>query len=188
MSGVWVSIPDRKPPAPRVTKEDKQMAKVEKQQEHVSMLLGLRTPEREKKILRLLRAGNQLNTAAMASGVLPSTVEEWARADPAFAEKLMVAQAQAEIKCLELVMGHAEKKWEAAAYVLERRYPSNWKQRTTLEIDIGRLSNDDLMQLARRIAGQLPVGLMGGNSAPVALPEPSDPGDTIDAEFEDDLA
>lgn len=85
------------------------------------------------KIVSYLRAGSYIETAAAASGITKQTLHSWLRrgADgeepyAAFCEEVETAQAEGEVRCLALIASAAQKQWQAAAWLLERRYPEKY--------------------------------------------------------------
>jgi transposase len=103
------------------------------------------TPKLQAEILRLLRAGNYVETAAHIVGLHPGTVHDWlargARArgvtDQPFAEfseAVRRAQAQAEATDVRRVGKAASKTWRAAAWRLERRHPRRWGPKVQLMV------------------------------------------------------
>jgi len=86
-----------------------------------------RTPEREAKILDLLRAGNTRSTAALACGVGYSTFCEWVAKFPELAEQVKAAEAAAETLHVQNILNAASKgSWQASAWWLERRQYDSW--------------------------------------------------------------
>ena len=100
------------------------------------------TPETHALIVRLIGAGNYLETAAAAAGVSTSTMREWlrrgAREDDGIyadlADAVSKATAEAEAKdVIQISKAAAEGEWRAAAWKLERRYPERYGQKLTVE-------------------------------------------------------
>jgi hypothetical protein len=139
------------------------------------------TPEVQERLLKALRAGNYLSTAARFAGIHPATLHRWLeRGDPAgtrptdlpyrqFAEQVERAIAEAEVRDVTLISKAAETDWRAAAWRLARRYPKQWGDSTrrqdganeaasadgqrwhTAIARLKELPNDQLEQLARSL-------------------------------------
>jgi hypothetical protein len=95
-----------------------------------------RTPDRERRLLDAVRAGNTLRASAAYAGVNEVTVERWSHRFADFAESLSRAIAESEIHLVALVRTASTSDWRAASWLLERRFPETWSQRARLEIDI----------------------------------------------------
>lgn len=96
------------------------------------------TPERRKKIIRALEAGNYRHAACRHAGIGESTFYRWmevgeadAEADKRtiyreFMEGVIRAEAKAETQAVEALRMAMPGDWRAAAHYLERRYPGLW--------------------------------------------------------------
>lgn len=87
------------------------------------------TPDRHKRIVDLLRAGNQVNTAYQAAGVSETAYHNWISKGRGgeepyreFAEDVERARADAVSRMVDVVVKAAteEKTWQAAAWFLPR--------------------------------------------------------------------
>lgn len=108
----------------------------------------LLTAELTAKIAGYLEAGHGGTEAARLAGIGRTTYYEWlqrARDDEqagqetlytAFAERVAEAEAKLEETQLSRIQAAAEtpKGWTAAAWLLERRFPSRWSLRGRLEL------------------------------------------------------
>lgn len=127
--------------------------------------------QRVKRLLGYLSDGNVRVTAVKASGIVYQTFLNWMDLSPAFAALVEEAEASALSDCVGIVKKAAsphkvtkrktvtkdgevitdevqetrEYDWRAAAWLLERKDPVNWKERK--EIDLGSLSNEQLIAL-----------------------------------------
>lgn len=91
--------------------------------------------KRKAKVLRAIRAGNTISTAAAVAGVHRSTVYEWQKSVPGFADAIETARAQAEARDVATIARAARRgTWKAAAFMLERRSPRTWGPRLRLEL------------------------------------------------------
>ena len=99
------------------------------------------TPKLQEQVVGYLRAGAYVETAAAAAGISKETLYSWLRrgaADEvpfaAFAEAVEEAQALAEMRDLALIGKAAETEWTAAAWRLERKFPSRYGRRQAVEV------------------------------------------------------
>jgi hypothetical protein len=92
------------------------------------------TQKVQNEIIRFVRLGNYIETAAAVAGVARSTVFDWLRrgaregAGPYWEFSVAVRKAQAEAEATDLacVQLAARKDWRAAAWRLQHRFPSHW--------------------------------------------------------------
>ncbi len=89
--------------------------------------------KRQSAVLRAVRGGNTIATAARAAAIARSTLYEWLK-DPAFGEALEKAKASAEARDVALIARAARRNWKAAAWALERRNPRDWGLRIQVEV------------------------------------------------------
>ncbi len=116
------------------------------------------TPEVQETICRYVRQGLTYETAARAAGISESTFYRWrARGEKAqrgkfrqFWEAVKKAEAEAEQRLVERILAASRDSWQAAAWILERRYPDRWGRRDRVkhETDFG----DALAQVLERLA------------------------------------
>jgi hypothetical protein len=116
-----------------------------------------RTPEIEKKIKDLLKAGATRGDAARASGIAYETLRDWEKADPEFAEDIAQAEAECAAEMAERIYKEAKKSdgdWRAAVEWLKRRRRDEWSERQ--EISLGKvreMSDDELIAFIKGSAG-----------------------------------
>ena len=92
------------------------------------------TPEVQTTIVNALAAGTYLETAAKAAGINQDTLHSWlvngARCKSGiqkeFSEAIKKALASAEIRFGATIALASQYQWQAAAWMLERRYPDRW--------------------------------------------------------------
>ena len=110
------------------------------------------TPERMDAVLAGIRLGQSRTMAARAAGVTHTTIANWATASPDFAMALDKAEADGQQMLLRVVISAAAKNlpntWQAAAWLLERRWPSEFAQKSRLDVSI------DLQAEIRQLAEQ----------------------------------
>lgn len=95
-----------------------------------------KTEQRVEALLQSLRAGASRQRAAALAGIHRDTLYEWMKQDPAFSDAIEKAEAFAESRFLARVATAAEneKSWQAAAWILERRFPNEWRRREGVEV------------------------------------------------------
>ena len=146
------------------------------------------TREIGQRIIQAVRKGCFVETAADAAGVRRSTVRDWlyrgAREDAPprlakFNREMHQALADAELDLVEHVRIAGHEKWQAAAWLLERRYPDRWGPKLRLSAEaiermVAELSEAELETLATVISERsLPADGSGNGN-----------GDVVDVEAE----
>lgn len=89
------------------------------------------------RIVEALEGGNTRRAAAAAAGVDASTMRRWMKRGEdgdtdfrAFCAAVKKAESVCQKRCLDLINSAAAAgKWQAAAWVLERRWPESWARR-----------------------------------------------------------
>lgn len=90
--------------------------------------------EVERRILAMVRTGNDLAVAAQAAGISRSTLHRW-RARGAhegqgrffeFEQALVRAEAEGEARLVTLIARAGEQQWQANAWILTRRFRERW--------------------------------------------------------------
>lgn len=94
-----------------------------------------KTEQRVEALLQSLRAGASRQRSAALAGIHRDTLHEWMKQDPAFSDAIEKAEAFAEARFLSRVATAAEneRSWQAAAWILERRFPKEWSKREGVE-------------------------------------------------------
>lgn len=94
------------------------------------------TPETREKIYNALRAGNYRVAACKFAGISDETFRVWInrgkRGDAEFVEfleQVKQAEAQAEASLVATIRKAAGDHWQAAAWLLERKYVVRWGRR-----------------------------------------------------------
>lgn len=115
------------------------------------------TPKLQEEIVQVIRAGNYVETACSFVGINKTTFYDWlkrgareqarlekdssAKIDPQeriylnFSNAIKKAEAEAEARDVIIIGKAAEHQWQAAAWRLERKFPSKWGRRTDLDDD-----------------------------------------------------
>lgn len=91
------------------------------------------TPARIRTVIQYIRAGNYVETAALAAGIGVSTLHEWRAKHPDFAEAIQSARAIAEQRNVLLIQNAASESWQAAAWWLERSFPQKYGRHDRIE-------------------------------------------------------
>jgi uncharacterized protein YdiU (UPF0061 family) len=87
-------------------------------------------------VLRAIRDGNTEETAASAAGVAYCTFRLWKQRYPQFVAAIEKARAEAQANMVKVIVKAAPRNWQAAAWWLERRYPSEWGKVDRLELTL----------------------------------------------------
>ena len=99
------------------------------------------TPELQARICEAIRAGNYVHIAANFGGIDETTYHRWRargareKRGPyrAFHLAMKKAERDAEVALVAIWRKHALKCWQAAASLLERRYPQRWARHQVVE-------------------------------------------------------
>ncbi|MBZ0153732.1 MAG: hypothetical protein K8J09_19570 [Planctomycetes bacterium] len=126
------------------------------------------TDDQRDEILRQVAAGAYPERAARAAGVVGATMRSRRRSDKVFAQELDRAEACGESTLAGIVGEHATKIWQAAAWLLERRWPERWARPeirneilavTVNTDDLVKAFNQGMQALGRRWCGGDPANL-----------------------------
>ncbi len=101
------------------------------------------SPDIERRIVELLRAGNYVETAAACAGIHKDTLYRWLKEGArqpngiygGFAVAVERAQAEAEARDVTLIATAAREDWRAAAWRLERRSYARWGEHQKHDIE-----------------------------------------------------
>lgn len=108
------------------------------------------TPEVQTLVVEMLQAGNFIETAAAAAGIDRDTIRQWlkrgARAKSGkfrrFRDEVVKAMAESEAGLIALVGNAAiggdgvRGQWQAAAWLLERKFPEKYARRQKIEAKV----------------------------------------------------
>jgi transposase len=125
------------------------------------------TTEVEDRLLRALRLGCYVETAAALAGISRDTFYDWIKKGAkgvapyaAFARKVDQAMAESEARDLAVILKAAEKNWTAAAWRLERRFPDRYgrndRTRVEAKVEVTTEGEGLVQKLARLIDGDAP--------------------------------
>lgn len=93
------------------------------------------TPQRAKRVLMALRAGNTRRASAAAGGITDMTFRRWLRDKPQFAAEVYQAEAAAErLHTNTIQAAAASGDIRAAEFWLERRRPTEWGRVDRVEL------------------------------------------------------
>lgn len=84
------------------------------------MAKSKRTPELEKSVYDLLKAGNTKKVAALASGISQDTFYEYMK-DADFSDMVTRAESECQARYVTLITKAAAEDWKAAAWYLNNR-------------------------------------------------------------------
>ena len=102
------------------------------------------TAKRAKLVLEAVRRGQTYKLAAAYAGVSYSTLNRWRNigcSDDApakyrkFWKQLEQASGEAALRMIDHIEKAAQSDWKAATWILSRRHPDQWGQRTEPEYD-----------------------------------------------------
>ena len=112
-------------------------------------------PDRVAALLDALRVGATIEHAAAAAGVHRDTVHGWRQRYPAFDDAINRAAGEGVVACLRVVSGAATSgTWQAAAWLLERRYPAEYGRRAVTvatSVQVGQADRPDPMEQRKRL-------------------------------------
>lgn len=94
-------------------------------------------PAVQKAIVRFIHAGSYVETACAAAGIHKDTFYTWLKRGAVekkgiykdFSDAVQKAMAMSEIADIATVGAASKTQWQAAAWRLERRFPSKWGRR-----------------------------------------------------------
>lgn len=134
-------------------------------------------PELRETIINFIKAGNYIQTACEAAGIHPSTYCLWRqRAEQAeiegkkdkyseFFNAIKKAEKEAEAFLVANIKNAAVKKgaWQAAAFLLERKYPAQWGRKDmqkqehsgTIAVEYQKLTDEQLEERLLSMQGKL---------------------------------
>ena len=108
------------------------------------------------RIVAALRQGATYRLAALAGGISTDSLARWKKKHTDFAQRCQQAEADAALRWLDQIDQAAERDWRAAAWKLERRFPSEYgKERktddlageTTFRVKFPGMKDDEPIQL-----------------------------------------
>lgn len=95
---------------------------------------------RRGRLLAALESGATLRMAAAAAGVSEDTLSRWRKTRPGLQAEMDQAEAQGAVKALEQIRAAAQGgAWQAAAWMLERRYPNEYGRRAPAAENVNEL-------------------------------------------------
>jgi hypothetical protein len=105
------------------------------------------TPETVAVILEALGKGATHELACQAGGISHQTFAEWMRLYPEFLDGIKRVEAKTAQRWLDHIEAAAPKEWQAAAWLLERRYHQAYSRRTIDKAVQVQLTADDLSKM-----------------------------------------
>jgi DNA-binding XRE family transcriptional regulator len=111
-----------------------------------------KSPELEAAVLAGIEAGLTQTDAAQAAGIHRITLYRWKTEDEDFADRLAMAESTAKQTLTAVIVAAAQARlpqsWNAAAWLLERRWPDQYGPKARMEISV------DVRQEAERLAAE----------------------------------
>ncbi len=120
------------------------------------------TKERSERLVSLLRAGQNRESACAAVGIGTATLRRWLAAAESgdtrlarFARVIHEAESEAETRAVAQVQLHGKADWRALAWWLERRFPKKWGDHrvVTMRVEQEREQMLDVLQRALQQRG-----------------------------------
>lgn len=107
-------------------------------------------------ICQHLSTGNTRRTSCILAGISEDTFAIWLAKYPDFSDSVKRAEELSIARNVAHIHKAAMTTWQAAAYILERRRPDDWRLKTSLDIttngkDIRSMSTDELEATLERL-------------------------------------
>lgn len=90
------------------------------------------TPQTIKIILDAIRGGASQRDASALAGISEDTLSLWKR-DSDFSEQMRQKEVEFKMSQVKIIEKAAQKTWQAAAWLLERKYPNEYTNRVRIE-------------------------------------------------------
>ena len=94
------------------------------------------TPDRAKRILDALKAGNSRRAACASASISDETLARWLERSVDFADAVMRAEADSELELVRYIRNAAADDWKAAAHLLACRWPDTWAKRSQITLTL----------------------------------------------------
>src|SRR2546421_10078481 len=91
------------------------------------------SPEIVEEICKAVREGSSQKDAAILAGIAEATFYEWKNTKPEFAKPLEKAELECKNRNIKIIQKAAITTWQAAAWLLERRYFSEYALKQQFE-------------------------------------------------------
>lgn len=91
-----------------------------------------------------LKAGNSIKDSCLLAGISRETYYAWKKEHPDFSD--IIKKAEAECKARNIALIQQDKSWQSKAWWLERKYPEEFKERRSSEVE-----SKDLKEVADAI-------------------------------------
>lgn len=119
------------------------------------------TPERIERVLEATRKGLPRRVAAQCAGVTATTLYEWLargrRGEAPYsdlADRIKPVEAEGEESLVDIIRAAAPKQWQAAAWLLERRYQDRYALRQRHLHEMQPMSEEQAKRKYRELTGQ----------------------------------
>jgi hypothetical protein len=91
------------------------------------------TPKTIKIILDAIRSGASQRDASALAGISEDTLSLWKRQDSDFSEQMRQKEIGFKTDQVKIIQKAAQRSWQAAAWLLERKYPNEYTNRVRIE-------------------------------------------------------
>ena len=91
------------------------------------------TPKTIQIILEAIRGGASQRDASALAGISEDTLSLWKKQDSDFSEQMRQKEIQFKMDHIKIIEKAAQKTWQAAAWLLERKYPNEYTNRVRIE-------------------------------------------------------
>jgi transposase len=81
------------------------------------------------RVVDAVKRGLPRRETALMCGIGESTLYDWMRDNPELASRIKRAETEGELELIETIKSASERQWQAAAWLLERRYPERYGRR-----------------------------------------------------------
>lgn len=100
-----------------------------------------------RKLCQLVSSGSTISEACSIVGISVQTLNSWKRTDCEFKDEIAKAEALFKARNLNIIQKAADKSWQAAAWLLERKYQDEFSLKTKITATL------NLPDLIRQIEG-----------------------------------
>lgn len=107
----------------------------------------------KQRIIEATRKGLTRAVCAGLAGVSETTLYKYLREDAQFAQEVKTAQRLGEEELVDVIRMHSVKSWQAAAWLLERRYPERFGQRQKVQHEVKQMSEEQAKAKFKELTG-----------------------------------
>jgi hypothetical protein len=117
-------------------------------------------------IIKRIRAGNYIKVACVAVGISQTAYFDWIKKGEdgispyaEFLGAIKKAEAEAHVNYVAIIASQASTQWQAAAWWLERKFPSQWAKREKIEISQEQVPSKEVETIEARFSHLSPKEL-----------------------------